>query len=78
MSCAAVLTGPAQDQTPSWQIGVNPEYAFPKDGTPAGAAVDSAALVENANLWDKRIVTFTGEAIGEAMIRGQMAWIHLR
>jgi hypothetical protein len=56
---------------------VNPEYAFPKDETPAGAAVDSAALVENANLWDKRIVTFTGEAIGEAMIRGQMAWIHL-
>ncbi len=27
--------------------------------------------------WDGRIVGFTGEAIGEAMRRGTMAWIHL-
>jgi hypothetical protein len=37
----------------------------------------SAALVEDANEWDGRNVRFTGEAIGESMRRGTMAWIHL-
>ncbi len=37
----------------------------------------SAALVEDAKDWDGRTVSFTGEAIGEAMRRGKMAWIHL-
>jgi hypothetical protein len=37
----------------------------------------SAALVEDAGEWDGRTVSFTGEAIGEAMRRGSMAWIHL-
>ncbi len=37
----------------------------------------SAALVEDANEWDRRVITFTGEAVGEAMRRGDMAWIHL-
>jgi hypothetical protein len=37
----------------------------------------SAALVEDAQHWDGQVVQFTGEAIGEAMRRGTMAWIHL-
>jgi hypothetical protein len=38
---------------------------------------DSTTLVEDAKQWDGRTVSFTGEAIGEAMRRGTMAWIHL-
>jgi hypothetical protein len=37
----------------------------------------SGALVEDARDWDGRTVIFTGEAIGEAMRRGRMAWIHV-
>lgn len=37
----------------------------------------SATLVEDAREWDGQAVSFTGEAIGEAMRRGTMAWIHL-
>jgi hypothetical protein len=37
----------------------------------------STALVEDAQNWDGQAVQFTGEAIGEAMRRGAMAWIHL-
>ena len=37
----------------------------------------STALVEDAKDWDGQTVGFTGEAIGEAMRRGTMAWIHL-
>jgi hypothetical protein len=40
-------------------------------------APGSTELVENAGSWNGRIVGFTGEAIGEAMRRGTMAWIHL-
>jgi hypothetical protein len=37
----------------------------------------STELVEDAGVWDGRIIGFTGEAIGEVMRRGDMAWIHL-
>jgi hypothetical protein len=40
-------------------------------------APGSAALVEDARQWDGQLVRFSGEAIGEAMRRGDMAWIHL-
>ncbi len=66
-----------RSQTPRNKIGINTEYAFPTQDTPVGVAVNSAALVENANFWNGRIVTFTGEAVGERMVRGKMAWIHL-
>jgi hypothetical protein len=39
--------------------------------------VSSGTLVEKANSWDGRTVSFTGEAIGEAMRRGHMCWVHL-
>ena len=48
--------------------------AVEPSGTPTPG---STALVEDAGDWDGRIVGFTGEAIGEAMRRGTMAWIHL-
>jgi len=37
----------------------------------------SAELVDAPKAWDDKTVTFTGEAIGEAMVRGDKAWIHL-
>jgi hypothetical protein len=47
---------------------------------------DSAELVNHMNVpgdvtkglfWNGKTITFHGEAIGEAMIRGDYAWIHL-
>jgi hypothetical protein len=73
----SLLSGVAQSQAPGNRIGINPEYAFPTKDTPAGVEVKSASLVENANLWNGRMITFKGEAIGECMVRGKMAWIHL-
>jgi hypothetical protein len=58
-------------------IRINPEYAFPTNETPPGVEVNSASLVENANAWNRHVIKFTGEAIGERMIRGRMAWLHL-
>jgi hypothetical protein len=40
-------------------------------------APGSTALVEDAAAWDGHIVRFVGEAIGEAMRRGDRCWIHL-
>lgn len=37
----------------------------------------SADLVDTPKQHDGTEVTFTGEAIGEAMVRGKMAWLHL-
>jgi hypothetical protein len=73
----SLLSGVAQSQAPGNRIGINPEYAFPTKDTPAGVEVNSASLVENANLWNGRTVAFKGEVIGECMVRGIMAWIHL-
>ncbi len=43
----------------------------------AAPDVRSGELVENAKIWDGRPIRFKGEAIGERMTRGAMAWIHL-
>jgi len=56
---------------------VDPEFATPGPGTPAGATVASAALIENASAWDGRVISFAGEAVGEAMARGGHAWLHV-
>lgn len=37
----------------------------------------SGQLVEKPKEWDGKTVEFTGEAIGEAMVRDDYAWIHL-
>ena len=46
-------------------------------GTSPGIAVASAQLIEGAAAWDGRVVTFSGEAVGEPMVRGAHAWLHL-
>ena len=75
--CLIILFPRDKKQMPVHPLGVNPDYAFPTKETPHGSEVDSAALVDNANVWIGRTVSFTGEAIGEQMIRGDMAWIHI-
>ena len=72
-----LISGPAMGEAPRQQIPLNPDFAVPTRETPKGKEVNSASLVENANAWDGHIIAFTGEAIGEAMARGKMAWIHL-
>ncbi|HSK48434.1 MAG TPA: hypothetical protein VLA05_10600 [Coriobacteriia bacterium] len=37
----------------------------------------SAELVEHPKQWDGETITFAGEAITQAMIRGDHAWIHV-
>lgn len=37
----------------------------------------STELVEHPKEWNGKTITFRGEAIGEAMVRGDMAWLHL-
>jgi hypothetical protein len=59
------------------KIPLNPDFPIPSRETPDGTEVTSASLVENASAWNGRLITFTGEAIGEAMVREKMAWIHL-
>ncbi|MBN2248025.1 MAG: hypothetical protein JW733_04935 [Coriobacteriia bacterium] len=39
--------------------------------------VSSTQLIEDPALWDGRTVTFAGEAVGEAMTRGDDVWLHL-
>jgi hypothetical protein len=41
------------------------------------SAPSSVELVEHPGTYDGKTVTFQGEAIGEAMVRGDYAWIHL-
>lgn len=48
--------------------------------TPCSAALPepgSGVLVAAPATWDGRIIAFTGEAIDEAMVRGDGAWVHL-
>ena len=56
---------------------VNPGFTAPGPGTPAGVTVASTALIENASAWDGRVISFAGEAVGEAMARGDHAWLHV-
>jgi hypothetical protein len=72
-----LVSGQAWAQTSTRGIGMNPDYPSPDDQTPAGIEVTSTTLVENATGWNRRIISFKGEAIGERMARGGMAWIHL-
>ena len=73
----SILSGTARSQPPGHRIGANPAYPVPAGETTAGIEVNSSTLVENANLWNGRIVALRGEAIGECMVRGEMAWLHL-
>lgn len=46
------------------------------DPSPA-TAVTSGELIESPTEWDGRTITFQGESIGELMLRGDMAWLHV-
>jgi hypothetical protein len=73
----ALIGCQAWAQSTQRSIGTNPDYPIPDDQTPVGMEVASTALVENATAWNGRIISFKGEAVGERMVRGGMAWIHL-
>lgn len=47
------------------------------DAVPNPNEIGSGDLVERMKEYDGMTVTFTGEAVGEAMVRGDHAWIHL-
>jgi len=72
-----VFSGLALGQATAPKIPLNPDFAFPGKDVSQGVEVNSASLVENANAWNGHVITFKGEAIGETMVRGKMAWIHL-
>jgi hypothetical protein len=62
---------------PSRHLDPDPAFSLPAVPYEPGTQVGSLSLVENARAWDGLVISFTGEAIGEMMRRGNMAWIHL-
>jgi hypothetical protein len=56
---------------------VNPQFAAPGTGTTVGATVTSAALIENASAWDGCVISYAGEAVGEALTRADHAWLQV-
>lgn len=53
-----------------WPTAAGAQAPSPNDPT-------SADLVESPGAWDGKTVTYTGEVIGEVMVRGEMAWLHV-
>lgn len=51
-----------------------PSIAAAQDAASRASSVD---LVERPRAYDGTVVEFEGEAIGEAMVRGTGAWVHL-
>lgn len=58
-------------------VGLNAPVAPAFAQAPSPNLPDSVGLVEQPKKYDGQAVQFTGEAIGEAMIRGEYAWIHV-
>lgn len=56
-------------------VALWPTYAAAQAAGPNSPS--SGELVEEPRKYDGVWVTFTGEAIGEAMVRGRYAWLHL-
>lgn len=69
-----VLGGPSSAASPA---GTSADEAARTDGVLSGGGVASTTLVEEPKRWDGRVVVFVGEAIGDRMVRGKMAWLHL-
>ncbi len=40
-------------------------------------SVSSAELINNAKLYDGKVVVFAGEAVGDVMARGKFAWVNI-
>jgi hypothetical protein len=70
----SLFAGPAASAPPPVAY---PSTSVSTSGPIPGVAVASAALTEDAAAWDGRVVTFSGEAVGEPMVRGDHAWLHL-
>ncbi|OGB87051.1 hypothetical protein A3H38_02375 [candidate division WOR-1 bacterium RIFCSPLOWO2_02_FULL_46_20] len=43
----------------------------------AAAAVSSNDLIAKAHIYDGRTIEFTGEVVGDVMIRGDFAWLNI-
>lgn len=41
-------------------------------------SISSAELINNADLYDGKTVTYAGEVIGDIMVRGDYAWINVK
>jgi hypothetical protein len=39
--------------------------------------ISSTELIKGAKEYDTKIITYTGEAIGDVMIRGEFAWVNI-
>jgi len=52
-------------------------FALVFSATPAIAAVSSTQLIENSHAHDGKTITYTGEAIGDVMKRGEYGWINI-
>ena len=44
----------------------------------AAPIVSAQELLENAEKYDGKIISFKGEVIGEIMVRGESAWVNVR
>lgn len=53
-------------------VVTSPALAFESPNNPS-----SGGLVEEPKSWDGKTIRFEGEAVGEAMVRGEFAWLHL-
>jgi hypothetical protein len=51
--------------------------AFAAQGPLPEGVLWSAELVEHPDKYDGTVIEYEGEAIGEAMQRGEMAWLHI-
>ncbi|MDZ4168456.1 MAG: hypothetical protein U1E26_02205 [Coriobacteriia bacterium] len=56
----------------TFAAGAAPAFGFESPNDPS-----SAELVESPREFDGTTITFEGEAIGESMVRGDHAWLHL-
>lgn len=62
----------------AWVLAAVALWAVPAFGQTASAGpVSSRQLVNDPKSYDGQLVTITGEAIGEMMVRGDHSWLHL-
>ncbi|MEG1547478.1 MAG: DNA-binding protein [Clostridia bacterium] len=50
---------------------------FPVTAQAADASVSSTQLIENAKALDESMVSYTGEVVGDILLRGESAWVSI-
>ena len=50
---------------------------FAPQGTAFSQSLSSSELINHAKQYDGKIVTYSGEVIGDVMLRGEFAWVNL-